>query len=161
MFANPQYCCLLIVQLLLLLLDILINSFSLQLINISLIGMLVMSIVQDVVILLMWITLLLGFFNTFAFTAGLIKLIIRKYIWTLGFGVVYLIMSLSYHIWILTSRWNNTGEYVWNEGLQIYYVIHKLITLYYYYLYKRAIYRLSDPKLYSDSQWMRTHMNIH
>ena len=154
---NPRYSCLLVLQLLLLAVDVACNSFAL-LLGGSHITLLVLFIVQDTALLFSEVILLLAFFNTFAFTAGLVNLLIKKFTWALVFGGVYLLVTVASHVWILVSRWDSPGQYTWTGWLQIMYAVQKLLAVVYYYIHKRAAYRLSDPRYYGESDWMRSRM---
>lgn len=154
---NPRYSCLLVLQLLLLAVDVACNSFAL-LLGTSHIILLVLFIAQDTALLFSQVILLLAFFNTFAFTAGLVNLLIRKFTWALVFGGVYLLVTIAYHVWLLVTRWNSQGLYSWNGYLQTMYAVQKVLAVVYYYIHKRAAYRLSDPRYYEESDWMRRHM---
>ena len=154
--SNPKYACLLITQLLLLMADLLINSLSLVIASYSNTALLVAFIIQDIFLFVSLVMIFVNFFNTFAFAAGLIGLLTRKFAWPLVVGVVYLIVTIGYHVWSLTTRWSQ--DWAWSDGQQFLYVVQKLIAVLYYYLYKRGMYRLSDRKLYEDSEWIRDHM---
>lgn len=157
---NARYSCLLVLQLLLLLVDVLCNSIAL-LVAQSHITLLVLFIAQDIALLTAQIILLLAFLNTFAFTAGLLTNLIKKFTWVLIFGAGYLLISVAYHIWMLVTRWDNSGEYSWTGWLQAMYAVHKISAVGYYYIHKRAAYRLSDPHYYEESEWTQRNMRRH
>ena len=155
-FSNPKYSCLLVVQLLLIAGDLLINSLSLLFSNISVTAALILYISQDILLVLSLVMMFLTFFNTLAFASGLMGLLIKKFFWPLAIGVIYISITLGYQIWSMVSRWNE--EWVWSGGLVFVYMLHKMTAVFYYYIYKRGLYRLSDSKLYEDSPWMASHM---
>ena len=154
---NPRYSFLLLLQLLLLAVDMLCNSFAILLGN-STITLVVLFIVQDTALIGAQVVLLLSFFNTFAFTAGLLNLILKKFMWALVFGGVYLLVSIGYHVWLVVTRWSSPVPYSWTGWLQAMYAIQKLVAVCYYYMHTRAAYRLSDPRYYGETEWMKTHM---
>ena len=160
MAITNQYGCLAILQVLLLFVDVVINSFGFMAAVNTLVGFLVISIFQDIVILALLVTLFLDFFNTFAFTVGLIRVLLKKFFWTSVIGLTYFIFTVSLHVLIFVSQWNerDEGGLLWSAPIQTMYVLHKLIAVVFYYTYKRGVYRLSDRQLYSDSQWMRQNM---
>lgn len=159
MVFSTQYGCMVVVQYSLLFVDIVINSFSLLSAVHSLVVVLVISVLQDVVILSLLMTLLLGFFNTFAFTVGLLRVIVWKFKWTLFIGVLYLIFTILFQSLLFSFHWNrNLVITYWAAPVQVLYTIHKLSALLFYFTYKKAIYRLSDIKLYSNSDWLKTQM---
>lgn len=148
-YSNPRYCCLFITVFLLLATDLLLNSLSLLVSSFSPITLVALYAIQDLLLLLSFILILLLFFNTFTFTSGLIGFLVKKFSWSLGTGGVYLLVTIGYQIWSLYSRWDN--EWVWSGGLQFMYILHKVVAVYYYYIFKRGLYRLSDPKLYQPN----------
>ncbi|XP_011408582.1 PREDICTED: transmembrane protein 138-like [Amphimedon queenslandica] len=152
-YSNPKYCCLFVIQLLLLGMDLCLNSLSLLLSSFSPVILSVVYALQDFFLVLSFILTFLIFFNTFTFTSGLITILLKKFSWSLCTGVAYLLVTIAYQIWSLNNRWNN--HWVWSGGLQFMYVLHKMVALFYYYIYKRGLYRLSDPKLYlPNSSWV-------
>ena len=156
--ANPRYSLVLLLQLLLLGVDISCNSFTI-LFGGNAVVLLVLYMIQDICLIFSLVLLFLVFFNTFVFKAGLISLLIRKFSGTMLISAVYLILTISYHIWNLSVRWGRSNEYRWSNGLQAMYVIQKLLAVVHYYFYKRAALRLGDTKYYEDSSWLRKHLN--
>ena len=66
----------------------------------------------------------------------------------------FLLIFNLIHIKIL--RWNDPLVLVWtNPGLIVVYVFQRACSVLYYYIYKRTAYRLSDPRFYEDSDWLR------
>lgn len=144
--TSPKYTFLFILQMIVIGGDMLINSLSLLLSSISATVLLIVFAIQDILICLSIVLTLLSFFNTFAFTSGFVGKLIKKFIWSLSTCGVYLVLSVGYQIWFVQSRWSR--EWAWSGGLQFVYVVHKLVAIFYYYIYKRSVYRLSDPRLY-------------
>uniref|UniRef100_A0AAV2LV17 Transmembrane protein 138 n=1 Tax=Knipowitschia caucasica TaxID=637954 RepID=A0AAV2LV17_KNICA len=52
-------------------------------------------------------------------------------------------------------RWFNTNKYVWTDGLQVLFMLHRTASVLYYYFYKRTAECLGDPRLYEDSPWLQ------
>ena len=154
-----SYSFILVFQLILIGVDIFSNSFSVLFAPSNSIVLLVLYLIQDICLIFSLILLFLVFFNTFAFKAGLISLLIKKFAATLAIGVLYLVVTVSFHIWNLSIRWQRTNEYGWNDGLQAVHVLQKLLAIVYYYLYKRAALRLGNSKYYENSEWFRKHLN--
>ena len=153
------YSFILVLQLLLVGVDILSNSFSVLFAPSNSIVLLVVYLIQDVCLIFSLILLFLVFFNTFAFKAGLICLLVKKFAATLLAGVLYLVLTVAFHIWNVSVRWQRTNMYGWSDGLQAAHVIQKLVAILYYYVYKRAALRLGNPKYYDNSEWFRKHLN--
>lgn len=155
---NARYSLVLLLQLLLLGIDIVCNSFTI-LFGDNTVILLVLYMIQDISLLFSVILLFLVFFNTFVFKAGLVSLLVWKFSGTLLIGSIYVILTITFHIWNLSVRWGHENEYRWSDGLQAMYVIQKLVAVVYYYFYKRAALRLGDTKYYEDGPWLRKHLN--
>lgn len=153
------YSYILVLQLILLGVDIFSNSFSVLFAPSNSIVLLVIYLIQDICLIFSLILLFLVFFNTFAFKAGLISLLVKKFAATLLTGVLYLALTVAFHIWNVSVRWQRTNVYGWNDGLQAVHVLQKLLAIFYYYLYKRAALRLGNSKYYENSEWFRKHLN--
>lgn len=153
-FLNPRYSVVLILQLLLLGVDLLCNAFFLMA-GRNQVVLVIMVIVQDIALISSLFVLLLAFFNTIVFEAGLISVLFRKFSATIFVGTVYLLLTIIYHIWFVAVHWNRTQEYNWTELLQAVYVLHKVVAIIYYYMYKRAALRLGDSQYYEDSPLLR------
>jgi hypothetical protein len=117
--------------------------------------LLVIYLIQDICLIFSLIPLFLIFFNTFAFKAGLTSLLMKKFVATQVVGVLYLALTVAFHIWNLSVRWQRTNVYGWNDGLQAVHVLQKLLAILYYYFYKRAALRLGNSKYYENSEWFR------
>lgn len=154
-FLNPRYSVVLILQLLLLGLDTFCNAFLL-LAGRNQAVLVIAVIFQDIALVSSLVLLLLTFFNTIIFKAGLISLLFRKFSATIIVGIVYLILTLVYQIWFVSVRWNHGDEYTWTQLLQAVYVLHKLVAVVYYYMYKRAALRLGDSQYYEDSPLLKS-----
>ena len=155
---NSGYTIILTLQLLLLLVDLVCNSFSI-LLGQNTIVLLVLYMVQDIALVFSIILLFVAFFSTFAFKAGLILSLIKKFSASLLIGLLYLSLTVAYQIWNLAVRWEQPIMYHWTEGLQAVYVLQKFLAVIFYYFYKRAALRLGDNKYYEDSEWMRKQLN--
>lgn len=155
---NPGYTCILTLQLLLLLVDLVCNSFAILLGNNS-IGLLIFYMIQDIALLFAIILLFVAFFSTFAFKAGLFSILIKKFSVSLLIGLFYLSLTVAYQIWNLAVRWERPNMYHWTEGLNALYALQKMMAVLFYYFHKRAALRLGDSKYYDDSDWVRKQLN--
>ncbi|XP_038663527.1 transmembrane protein 138 [Scyliorhinus canicula] len=154
MLQTSNYSLVLAIQFLLMIYDLLSNSFS-ELIFTEPVIPLIMFIIQDIGILFNIIIIFLMFFNTFIFQAGLVKLLIHRFTGTIVITGIYFILSVSFHVWIQNLRWWNMRQYVWTDGLQALFAFQRFAAVLYYYFYKRTILCLGDPRLYEDSEWLR------
>ena len=153
-FLNPRYSVVLALQLILLAIDVFCNAFLLLASRIQAV-LVVLVIIQDIALIACLVLLLLAFFNTIVFKAGLISVLFRKFSATLLIGVVYLVLTIVYQIWFVAVQWNRANEYNWTQLLQTVYVLHKLVAVVFYYVYKRAALRLGDSQYYEDSPLLR------
>lgn len=153
-FLNPRYSVVLILQLLLLAVDVFCNAFLIVASRIQPL-LVIVVIIQDIALVFSLVFLLLAFFNTIVFKAGLLSLLFRKFSATIFIGALYFILTIVYHVWFVAVHWNQGHKYNWTELLQAVYVLHKVVAVVYYYMYKRAALRLGDSQFYEDSPLLR------
>lgn len=158
-FSNPAYSVLFVLQMTHLVSDLLFNSSTIIIGSKNPILLLVIFLLQDMGIVLAVVIIFLIFFNTYAFKAGLLSVLLQKFSATLFASSLYFGLTMSYHIWSLSLLWMFPNRYIWSDGLQALYVFQKLMAVVYYYLYKRAAFQLGDSKFYVDSNWLRKHLN--
>ncbi|XP_046392793.1 transmembrane protein 138 [Ischnura elegans] len=152
--SAKRYIVMLSFQLALMLVDILINAFSDFFRNDNVV-ILVIYIVQDFCLVFSLISIFLNFFSTFIFQAGLIGLLLVRFRETITVCIVYLILTISLHIWSLTLRWNYSRQPLWTNALLTLFVIQRFTAAIYYFCYKRTVLRISDPRYYEDSNWIK------
>ena len=150
---NYRYTIYLVIQLCLLMVDLLCNSISVA-VSWTSIGLLVLFVFQVLCLLASLVLLFLQFFNTFAFKAGILYVLLRKFAGTILMIFVYMALTIGYGVWNVAIRWDREGQYGWNSALQVVFVLHKLCAIAYYYLYKRSALRLGDVRYYKDSTWI-------
>jgi hypothetical protein len=150
-----RYRLVLCLQLLLLAIDLFVNSFS-GLFASEDVVLLVMYIVQDANLVFEMIILFLLFFNTYVFRAGLVKLLVRKFKTAIAFCLIYLLLCLAFHAWSLKEQWGKKNAFVWEGGVQALYVLQRFASFIYYYMYMRTAWKLGDPMYYRNSQWLQT-----
>lgn len=155
--VNGRYACMAVFQLLLLAVDLLCNSSSI-LLSFSQVILAALFAIQSIAQVINLVLLLLAFFNTFAFSAGLVSTLLKKFAWSFVVGGVYFLFSLALQVWWLVARWDHEGEYIFTGPLQAMYALQKLLSVGHYLVYKRAVYRLSDQRYYENSEWLR--MNL-
>ncbi|XP_036017593.1 transmembrane protein 138 isoform X2 [Mus musculus] len=102
MLQTGNYSLVLSLQFLLLSYDLFVNSFS-ELLRMAPVIQLVLFIIQDIAILFNIIIIFLMFFNTFVFQAGLVNLLFHKFKGTIILTSVYLALSISLHVWVMTD----------------------------------------------------------
>jgi len=152
--ADYCYMFVLMLQLFMILTDVLCNCLSVLLGN-QQVTLLIILIIQDSCLIFSLILLFLVFFNTYAFKAGLLGLLIKNFRGTIFVLLSYFLLTVIYQVWSLILRWDHKDEYIWNGGLQAVYVFQKLCAVLHYYLYKRAALTLSNSKYYHNSEWVK------
>ena len=158
-FTNPAYSTILVLQLVHLVTDLLINTASIIIATRSPIFLLILYLIQDIGLIFAGVLIFLIFFNTYAFKAGLLTLLITEFLSALVVSFVYFVLTFGLNAWVLSLQWQRPNSFIWGDLLQALYVVQKMLAVLYYYLYKRAALRLGDPKYYEDSDWLRKHVN--
>lgn len=157
-FVQPCYSFTLTLQFVHLALDILINALSAVLWTTSPVALVVFYVVQDLGLIVAAIFTFLVFFDTYAFKAGLLNVLCKKFSYSFIMAIVYGVFTVGYQSWSIYLRFSSK-ILIWNGGLQILYIVQKLLAVGYYYSYKRAALKLGDMKYYEDSVWLRTRLN--
>lgn len=149
MSSVGRYAVILLFQTILMLVDLIINTFGIFL-RTSSIVMLILFIVQDVCLILALAALFVSFIDTHVFRSGFVVILYERFRLTIIVSVMYLILTSILYIWILVVQWSSPTYYTWSVGIHIFYVLQKLMSPVYYYFYKRAALRISDPRFYED-----------
>uniref|UniRef100_A0A8C5DK88 Transmembrane protein 138 n=1 Tax=Gouania willdenowi TaxID=441366 RepID=A0A8C5DK88_GOUWI len=152
MYSN--YSLVLLIQLSLLTFDLLVNAGS-ELLRDEPAVQMVLFIIQDISILFNVIIILLMLFNTYVFQVGLVSILLQRFRSLLMLSALYLTSSVILHSWLMNLRWLNFNRFIWTDGLQMLFIIHRTASVLYYYFYKRTSECLGDPRLYEDSPWLR------
>ncbi|XP_075263041.1 transmembrane protein 138-like [Convolutriloba macropyga] len=141
--------------LLFLFIDIFLNCFIFTF-RVENVVVLVLYIFQDICLVFALIVMSLMFVNTYIFQAGLVKILVKKFKLTIITNILYLCITIAFHIVDLNKRWKYPDYYYWdNFDLSILFTIQRLVAAFHYYFYKRTALRLADPLFYKDSQWIR------
>ncbi|XP_074104194.1 transmembrane protein 138 [Cotesia typhae] len=157
--TSKQYSAIVIIQNLLLLFDVCVNSFS-SFTRSYPVELLSLYIIQDFCLIVALTLLLVNFFATYIFQTGLIQLLYVRFRTTLVLCVLYIILSIILHIWHMTIHWNYPLTHYWTRGFHCLYSIHRTVAVMYYYFYKRASLRIGDPRFYEGSSWMEKQLNL-
>ncbi|XP_072389722.1 transmembrane protein 138 [Diabrotica undecimpunctata] len=145
---TTRYTVILTIQTILILFDWCINIFSMFNRG-SNAKMLVMFIAQDACLILALSILLLTFFSTYVFQTGLVYLLYERFRATLLVCMIYFILTTVVNVWLLIQRWSNTRQ-SWNSIFLLIFMGQRFMSAIYYYYYKRAALRISDPRFYED-----------
>ncbi|XP_066599335.1 transmembrane protein 138-like [Prorops nasuta] len=154
-----QYLVILIIQYLILLFDIFVNSFA-SFCRLYPTDLLVLYVVQDFSQIVALTVLLVAFFSTYVFQAGLIQLLYARFRMTLVLCVTYVILSIGLHIWHMNIHWSTQLIHYWPKGFHALYSIHRTVAVLYYYFFKRALLRIGDPRFYEGSTWIQKQLSL-
>ncbi|XP_018578123.1 transmembrane protein 138 [Anoplophora glabripennis] len=146
--TTGRYTAILSVQCTLLVIDWIINICSLLTRENNAL-MLILFIVQDACLILALSALLLTFFSTYVFQTGLVYLLYERFRATLLMCIVYFGLTTIVHIWSLITRWSNL-KHSWSLPFLTVFILQRFLATVYYYCYKRAALRISDPRFYED-----------
>ncbi|KAK2576745.1 hypothetical protein KPH14_005394 [Odynerus spinipes] len=154
-----KYSAILIVQYFILLFDICVNSFS-SFAREHPTNLLVLYVIQDFCLIVGLTILLVNFFSTYIFQAGLIQLLYIHFRTTLLVCITYLVLSIILHTWHVTLHWSNPLVHNWTKGFRALYAVHRIVAVFYYYFYKRASLRIADPRFYEGSSWVEKQLSL-
>lgn len=149
-----RYRSVLLVQISLLIVDLLINTFC-EYLRFESVILLVVFVIQDVCLVFSLIIVFLSFFSTYIFQAGLVGVLVQQFRTPIIVTVIYIGLSISFHVWSLNVRWSNPMSYWWTDGLVALFVIQRFTSALYYYYYKRTALRITDPRFYEDLTWIQ------
>ncbi|TGZ45668.1 transmembrane protein 138 [Temnothorax longispinosus] len=154
-----QYTAIVILQYVILLFDVCVNSFA-SFARRHPTDLLVLYVIQDFCLIVALTLLLVNFFSTYIFQAGLIQLLYTRFRMTLVLCIIYMILSISLHTWHITIHWSAPLEHYWTKGFHTLYSAHRTVAVLYYYFYKRASLRIADPRFYKGSAWLQNQLSI-
>ncbi|KAG9432437.1 transmembrane protein [Apis mellifera carnica] len=125
---TKRYLVIIIIQYLILLFDIFVNSFT-SFSRSNSINLLILYVAQDICIVMTITLLLVNFFSTYIFQIGLIQLLYTKFRITLILCIIYMVLSITLHIWDIKLHWSSPFKYYWTTNFHILYSLHRGVTL--------------------------------
>ncbi|KAJ0179066.1 hypothetical protein K1T71_005841 [Dendrolimus kikuchii] len=156
--STPRYSFCLFFQLVFIFCDLIFNCVSLF--PRSRDSLLLLFIFQDLFLVLSITTMLMTFFSTYLFQAGLVEVLIRKFRAAGSVCVAYVAASVTLHaVWLL-EKWGDP-ESVSTPMLICLFTLQRCLSPWYYFLYKRAALRVSDPRFYEDIDWINRQLQTH
>ncbi|KAM3956655.1 transmembrane protein 138 [Aphomia sociella] len=156
--STPRYTFCLFFQLIFMFFDLIFNCVSLF--PRSRDGLLVLFIFQDLFLILSITAMLMTFFSTYLFQAGLVEVLVRKF---LAAGCVcggYVAASVALHAAWLLHTWADP-QAVSTPALILLFTLQRCLSPWYYFFYKRAALRVSDPRFYEDIDWINHQLQTH
>ncbi|XP_072939622.1 transmembrane protein 138 [Epargyreus clarus] len=156
--STPRYTFCLFSQLIFMFLDIIFNCLSLFPRGRD--GLLVLFIFQDLFLILSLTIMLMTFFSTYLFQAGLVEVLIRKFRAAASVIAAYIVASVVLHaVWLL-EKWGSP-EATSSPILIVLTTMQRCLSPWYYFFYKRAALRVSDPRFYEDIDWINRQLQTH
>ncbi|XP_017765887.1 PREDICTED: transmembrane protein 138-like [Eufriesea mexicana] len=125
---TKRYLVTIIIQYLVLLFDIFVNSFA-TFSRPNAINLLILYVAQDICLIMTVTILLVNFFSTYIFQIGLIQLLYTKFRVTLILCIIYMILSISLHIWDIKMHWASSFRCYWTKDFHILYSLHRGVML--------------------------------
>ncbi|XP_013193008.1 transmembrane protein 138 [Amyelois transitella] len=150
--STPRYTFCLFFQFTFIFIDLVFNCVSLF--PRSRDGLLVLFIFQDLFLVLSITTLLMTFFSTYLFQAGLVEVLVRKFRVCGAVCAAYVCASVALHAAWLLQRWRSAPAAASAPALLVLFTLHRCMSPWYYFFYKRAALRVSDPRFYEDMDWI-------
>jgi hypothetical protein len=151
---SNKYAAVLALHILMIFLDLSFNTAATILYNDNN-AQLMIFILQDTAIVLSIIILLITFSSTFVFQAGLISILVKRFSPSIIVSTIYLFLCITLHVTSLRDRWGTTERYIWPISITVIYVIQRITAIIHYFLFKRAVLFISDPRYHYDTQWLR------
>ena len=71
------------------------------------------------------IIVFLSFFSTYVFQAGLVGLLVSRYKVPIIISVLYLGLSIAYHVVSLNTRWYEPQSFWWTDQLLALFILHR------------------------------------
>ncbi|CAD7085918.1 unnamed protein product [Hermetia illucens] len=154
-----RYSFILTFQFLFLFTDLLLNSFS-YLARGDKLSIIFVFLTQDICLILSFTALVFSMYSTYVYQAGVAELLYKKFRIPLLALTTYFLLSVAHHVWIVINHSKGPFTFQWPAGLMALFIIHRLFSPVYYYLYKRSALRMSDPRFYENMDWVAEHLAI-
>ncbi|XP_049869818.1 transmembrane protein 138-like [Pectinophora gossypiella] len=156
--STPRYTLCLFFQLAFMLCDLIFNCVSLF--PRSRDALLVLFIFQDLFLVLSITSLLMTFFSTYLFQAGLVEVLARKFRGAGAACAAYGAASVALHACWLLHAWREPRALA-RPALVCLFTLQRCLSPWYYFMYKRAALRVSDPRFYEDIDWINRQLQQH
>ncbi|XP_022228810.2 transmembrane protein 138 [Drosophila obscura] len=149
--TRGRYTYLLMLQLSLLAGDLFFNAFGASLAKNHLQTSIFFFVTQDALIIVEYLLFTLALHSTCVYQVGASHIILRNCKLFLGSITIYFLLSASQHFWIIyQSRLSAAGEdqngQEWPLGLYALAVIHRIMSVFYYYSSKSTALTMADPR---------------
>lgn len=149
--SASKYSAILFLQSVLLLFDMFFNCLTLFPRSHN--SFLILFLFQDVFLVLALTVILMNFFSTYLFQAGLVELLFDKFRIFILISVLYLVSCIMLHVYWLIEKWDISRQ-ASPVTLILLFIVQRCLAPWFYHFYKRASLRISDPRYYEDIDWL-------
>uniref|UniRef100_A0A2M4C270 Transmembrane protein 138 n=2 Tax=Anopheles marajoara TaxID=58244 RepID=A0A2M4C270_9DIPT len=146
-------------QMLFLGVDLGINSFS-YLARGHQVGVIFLFVAQDVCLMLSFTAFIFSLYSTYLYQAGMANLLLEKFRTPLIISITYFFLSITLHLWQVVGHSDAPYQFQWPKALTALFIIHRLFSPIYYYLYKKSALKMSDPRFYENLDWIASQLTI-
>ncbi|XP_004931222.1 transmembrane protein 138-like [Bombyx mandarina] len=156
--STPKYTICIIIQFIFMFCDLIFNCVSLFPRTKD--ALLVLFIFQDLFLVLSITAMLMTFFSTYLFQAGLVEVLVRKFRAAGAVCAAYAAASVLLHAVWLQQQWHEPGS-ASRPAVIFLFLVQRCLSPWYYFFYKRAALRVSDPRFYEDIEWISHQLQQH
>ncbi|KFB48125.1 transmembrane protein 138 [Anopheles ziemanni] len=146
-------------QMLFLVVDLGINSFS-YLARGKHVAVIFLFIAQDVCLMLSFTAFVFSLYSTYVYQAGMANVLYEKFRTPLIISMTYFFLSIALHLWQVVGHAEAPYQFQWPKALTALFIIHRLFSPIYYYLYKKSALKMSDPRFYENLDWIASQLSI-
>ncbi|XP_055387169.1 transmembrane protein 138 [Condylostylus longicornis] len=154
-----RYSFILFFQFSFLFIDLLLNSFA-YLARGDKLSIIFVFLAQDICLILAFTTLIFSMYSTYIYQAGVAELLYKKFRLPLIVLTIYFMLCVGYHVFSVMSHDKSPYSFQWPAGLTALFILQRLFSPVYYYLYKRSALRMSDPRFYENMDWVAEQLAI-
>ncbi|XP_019549910.3 transmembrane protein 138 [Aedes albopictus] len=154
-----RFASLLFFQLVFLCVDLGINSFS-YLARGDKVSIIFLFLAQDVCLILSFTAIIFSLYSTYVYQAGMAHLLYEKFRVPLLVAMTYFLLCITLHTWQVIDHNKSPYLFQWPKALTALFIIQRLFSPLYYYLYKRSALKMSDPRFYENLDWITSQLAI-
>ncbi|XP_055549552.1 transmembrane protein 138 [Wyeomyia smithii] len=154
-----RYASLLFFQMVFLFVDLGINSFS-YLARGDKVSIIFLFLAQDVCLILSLTAIIFSLYSTYVYQAGMAHLLHEKFRVPLLVAMAYFLLCISLHAWQIIDHNKSPYLFQWPKALTALFIVQRLFSPLYYYLYKRSALKMSDPRYYENLDWIASQLAI-
>ncbi|XP_062541723.1 transmembrane protein 138 [Armigeres subalbatus] len=123
-------------------------------------GLFIISRAQDVCLILSFTAIIFSLYSTYVYQAGMAHLLYEKFRVPLLVAMTYFLLCITLHIWQVVDHNKSPYLFQWPKALTALFIIQRLFSPLYYYLYKRSALKMSDPRFFENLDWITSQLAI-